>query len=132
MFRRGSIAGRILLALIILGGVLMAGRMAYRAGYARGAATADAEVTQSSPFPTPPAFLTRMSQHGRFFPFRWMGTLFCGGILFLMACAALLCPPFRQRLLIPMMPQHHGWPGHPWCECDEAPVDETVEKAEKR
>lgn len=137
MFHRGSIVVRILLALIVLGGFVMASALSYRVGlargYAQGAATTDSEETALlSPFPAPPAFFAPVPPRMGFFPFPLLGPLFCGGILFLMVLVALLRPPFGHHPPMPMMPKHPDWPCGPWSEGKEEPAGGEPEKSEKR
>ena len=135
MFHRGSIVVRILLALIVLGGFVMASALSYRVGlargYAKGAATTDSEEITLPPIPAPPAFFAPRLHHVRFFPFPLLRPLFCGGILLLIVLAALVRPPFWHHPGPWAAHAHWPRPPHPWSECPEPPANEETKTEDK-
>jgi hypothetical protein len=119
MFRRGSLFLRILLALIVVGILIGAGAILYRAGYNQGylvgAAAGDKALDFDRNFPFWLGYHPFMHSH-TFTPFVSLPVLFCGGIFLLLLIGALFLPrPWHYHTRPwgppPWMKDHPaGWP----------------------
>jgi hypothetical protein len=117
MFRTGSFIFRLVLALVLIGGLAAAGYMLFQAGqaqgYALGISAAGKEIQPAAPMmPYFPGYYYR--PHFFFFPFGpLLGLLFWGFLIFFIAGRV-----FRHRHWQGAGP-HHGYPP-PWMRDQQA------------